>query len=242
MKQRKLGYYVLGIGLALSANFYSCQTSNSKKDESKEEVVLAKDVYTDSPLNDLKAGNKRFQEGKPYHLHQDSLRIKELIKGQDPRVVVVSCSDSRATPEIVFDQGLGDIFTIRTAGNVMSDYEEGSIEYAVEHAGSKLIVVMGHTHCGAIHAMKELADDEKAPGHIESIVKSIKEEIEQKNVKSLSKDSIEYYATIANIEHGVKQLRNSKPILSEKVENGDIQVIGAIYDIETGNISFLEID
>lgn len=233
---------MLAMGLVALAIFYSCSSTTNTKETKQTQEISVQEAYTNDPLKNLKSGNERFLNGKSAHLHQDSVRLKELIKGQNPQVVIVSCSDSRATPEIVFDQGLGDIFTIRTAGNVMSDYEEGSIEYAVEHAGSKLIVVMGHTHCGAIHAMKEMADDEEAPGHIESIVKSIKEEIEQKDIKGLSKDSIEYYSTIANIEHGVKQLRESKPILNEKFEDGDIAIVGAIYDIETGKVSFLDID
>ena len=238
MKHSKLNYCVIVASIMLSACLYSCNKSTKQP-----ETISVAEAYTDNPLENLKAGNKRFREGKSYKLHQDTQRIKELIKGQDPKVVVVGCSDSRTTPEIVFDQGLGDIFTIRTAGNVMNDYEEGSIEYAVEHAGSELVVVMGHTHCGAIHAMTEYDDDDDdSYDHIQSILKSIKKQLEQENVKGLNNDSIEYYATIANIKHGVKQLRNSDPILKGKVENGDIQVIGAIYDIETGEVSFLDVE
>ena len=95
-------------------------------------------------------GNKRFAEGKPTHERQQANRRAEVAKGQKPFAIVVCCSDSRVGPEIVFDQGLGDIFVVRTAGNVVDDVGLGSIEYAVEHFGSQLIVVLGHSHCGAV--------------------------------------------------------------------------------------------
>jgi len=106
----------------------------------------------------LKEGNKRFSTGKPTHMHQDTIRVKELSKAQNPKCIIVSCSDSRVPPEIVFDQGIGDIFSIRTAGNVMSDYEEGSIEYAFMHLHTPLVVVMGHQGCGAIQALLDNID------------------------------------------------------------------------------------
>src|SRR6478736_4693898 len=105
-----------------------------------------------SPLQKLEEGNKRFASGKPIHPDETLERLRELKKGQHPFATIISCSDSRVPAELVFDQGLGDIFSIRTAGNVMGDYELGSIEYAVEHLDCKLIVVMGHENCGAIQA------------------------------------------------------------------------------------------
>ena len=101
-----------------------------------------------TPLQKLKAGNERFASGRPTHPDETLKRIRELKKGQHPFAILVSCSDSRVPAELVFDQGLGDIFSIRTAGNIMGDYELGSIEYAVEHLDCKLIVVMGHKDCG----------------------------------------------------------------------------------------------
>lgn len=233
---------VLGFGLALLCMTSSCTSkSKSASTQAENQAQNFAAEFSNDPLENLKKGNERFVNGKLLHFHRDSLRVKELIAGQNPQVVVVSCSDSRVTPEIIFDQGLGDIFTIRTAGNVMSDYEEGSIEYAVEHAGSKLIVVLGHTHCGAIHAMLETKPGEQAPGHIHSIVSALQSEAEQKAALELSHDSIEHYATIANVKHGVTQLRTSKPILKEKLDKGEIRVVGAVYNIETGRVDFLEL-
>ncbi|MBF0578081.1 carbonic anhydrase, partial [Dysgonomonas sp. GY617] len=179
--------------------------------------------------------------GKLAHIHQDSLRVKELAEGQHPRVVVICCSDSRVTPEIVFDQGLGDIFTIRTAGNVMSDYEEGSIEYAVEHTGAKLVVVLGHTSCGAINAMLDTKKGGTVPGHISSIVDALNAEIEEKDALEKGGEELPYNAVKANVEHGIRQLRNSEPILSEMNEEGKIKIVGAIYHIENGKVEFLDI-
>ena len=122
---------LLGLALVL-ATLMSCQ--------SRYEEALP-------PLEALKAGNQRFMSGHPVHPHETLKRLRDLKKGQDPHTVVVSCSDSRVPPELIFDQGLGDIFSVRTAGNVIGDYELGSIEYAVEHLGCKLVVVLGHEEC-----------------------------------------------------------------------------------------------
>ncbi|MBK8703664.1 MAG: carbonic anhydrase [Saprospiraceae bacterium] len=107
------------------------------------------------PLQRLLDGNARFVSGDLWHPHQTAARVKETASGQHPFAVVITCSDSRVSPEIMFDEGIGDLFTIRTAGNLLSDIELGSVEYAVEHLGAKLIAVVGHTECGAIKAFVE---------------------------------------------------------------------------------------
>src|SRR5678810_283084 len=125
---------------------------------------------TISSLDKLKIGNNKFVGGHPVHPHETLNRIIELKKGQKPFVVVVSCSDSRVPPELIFDQGLGDVFSIRTAGNVIGDYELGSIEYAVEHLHCKLIVVLGHENCGAIQAYASSENENHTGDHIQNIV------------------------------------------------------------------------
>lgn len=202
------------------------------------EVDLA-ELENDNPLTSLKKGNERFVSGKALHIHQDSQKIKELTSGQNPKAVIIGCSDSRVAPEILFDQGMGDLFVIRTAGNVMSDYELGSIEYATEHLHTKLIVVMGHYGCGAIQAMLEHAHDKNVPGHISSIVECLKKEEEEQEVLK-SSENLPIDAVRANVIHGVKQLKNSDPLLKESHEKGEIQIIGAIYHLETGAVDFLE--
>ena len=125
--------------------FISLLFSCNQKQEKEQDNTLP-------PLDKLKVGNERFVSGHPVHPDETLDRIRELKKGQNPFVVVISCSDSRLPPELIFDQGLGDVFSIRTAGNVIGDYELGSIEYAIEHLHCKLIVVLGHENCGAIQA------------------------------------------------------------------------------------------
>lgn len=219
--------------------FLFCTTLNLK----------AKDVELEenkSVLSELKEGNNRFYTGHLTHMHQDTVRIKVLSKAQNPKAVIVSCSDSRVSPEIVFDQGLGDIFSIRTAGNVMGDYEEGSIEYAIEHLNTPLIIVMGHQGCGAIQALLEHADEidddtrSENLDHVSKIIKKLKSEEEEQNVlKHVGKDSNR--AVVANVINGVKQLRSSDPILKSKYENGEIDIVGAVYHIDSGKVEFIDL-
>ena len=197
-----------------------------------------RDLPTDDPLTLLKKGNKRFVLNKTQYVNEDSIRVKELIEGQNPKAIIVGCSDSRVAPEVLFDQGLGDLFIIRTAGNVMDNFELGSIEYAAEHLHTKLIVVMGHTSCGAIQAMLDHCNPEAdhqhaVPGHIASIVKALE--------KSVSDKSTPDQASISNVRNGVNQLKSSEPILKGLFEKGKVQIVGAIYHIETGEVEFLDI-
>jgi carbonic anhydrase len=228
----------VAMGLLVLALF-SCRNQNAPT-ENKEGASQAQapDESSLDPMAKLKAGNQRFSTGKAVHLHQDSAKVKELVGGQKPFVVVVSCSDSRVPPEEIFDQGLGDIFTIRTAGNVMSDYEIGSIEYAVEHLGTKLIVVMGHESCGAVSAFLEHEKDDNVPGHIKSIIAALKSEPELQDTLK-TRDNLLPRAVRANVRHDVKQLQTSEPILQELYKKGEITVVGAVYHLNTGQVEFL---
>ena len=151
-------------------------------------------------ISKLKEGNGRYTSGNLQHPGQTTERRTELANVQHPFAVIVSCSDSRVPPEIVFDQGLGDLFIVRVAGNVINDEGLGSIEYAVDHLGSRLILVLGHQRCGAVQAAKEtIAAKGKAPGHIESLVTAIKPAVEATAKKDLD-------ATIkANVNHVVDE-------------------------------------
>jgi carbonic anhydrase len=138
-------------------------------------------------------------------------------------------------PEIVFDQGLGDLFVVRVAGNVIDDHGLGSIEYAVDHLGARLIVVLGHQSCGAVKAAKEtIAAKGKAPGHIQSLVTAIKPVVE-----ATAKDDLDTTVK-ANVKHVVQALRSSTPILKAKVDSGEVQVIGGYYSLDTGAVSLLD--
>ena len=172
-------------------------------------------------------------------MHPDETleRLRELKKGQHPFAIVVSCSDSRVPAELVFDQGLGDIFSIRTAGNVIGDYELGSIEYAVEHLDCKLIVVMGHKSCGAVKAFIDSNGHYEHDDHIKKIIEYIQNEQEEKKLANEDKLSIDN-AINANVQHGVAFLKTAEPILKEFYDKKKITIIGAVYDIETGKVTF----
>jgi carbonic anhydrase len=165
---------------------------------------------------------------------QAAKRRAELAMSQHPFAAIVCCSDSRVPPEIVFDQGLGDLFVVRVAGNVINDEGLGSIEYTVDHLGTRLILVLGHQSCGAVKAAREtIAAKSKAPGHIDSLVTAIKPAVE-----ATAKDDLD--ATIkANVKNVVQALRSSTPILKAKVDSGEIQVVGGYYSLDTGAVTFL---
>jgi carbonic anhydrase len=194
-------------------------------------------VNIQAPLDKLKAGNEKFVSGHPVHPDETLNRIRELKKGQNPFVVIVSCSDSRVPPELIFDQGLGDVFSIRTAGNIIGDYELGSIEYAVEHLHCKLIVVLGHENCGAIQAYASSGNEKQSGDHIQDLVNYIASEEEEKNIPDSLKSNIDILVR-ANITHGVNLLRSSTPVLKSLVEENEIKIIGAYYDLDNGKVVF----
>src|SRR5881227_1473544 len=183
----------------------------------------------------LKEGNARYTSGNMQHPGQTTERRAELTKSQHPFAIILSCSDSRVPPEIVFDQGLGDLFIVRVAGNVLNDEGLGSIEYGVEILGARLIVVLGHQSCGAVDAaMKTIAAKGKAPGHIQSLVTAIEPVID-----STPKGDLD--TTIkANVKHVVDALRSSTPILKARVDSSDVQVIGGYYSLDMGAVTFLD--
>jgi carbonic anhydrase len=190
-------------------------------------------------LEKLIAGNKRFMAGHPVHPDETLQRIRDLKKGQHPFAIVMSCSDSRVPPELIFDQGLGDIFSVRTAGNVVGDYELGSIEYAVEHLDCKLIIILGHENCGAIQAFIENPTTLKNLDHIKNIIKYIAEEDEEKNLPGADKFKIDK-AVKANILHGLHFIKNSEPILKPLVDKKEVTVVGAYYDLDNGQVEIIE--
>jgi carbonic anhydrase len=209
--------------------FLSCKQKENENRDNTQDNTLA-------PLDKLIAGNEKFVSGHSAHPNESLNRIKELKSAQHPFVVLVSCSDSRIPPELIFDQGLGDVFSIRTAGNVIGDYELGSIEYAIEHLHCKLIVVLGHENCGAIQAYAT-SGDEKHDDHIQSLVNYIASEEEEKIIPDSLRSNIDILVK-ANITHGVNFLKSSTPILKPLVDNNEIKIIGAYYDLDSGKVLF----
>lgn len=181
-------------------------------------------------------GNARFASGNVTHPDQSADRRNKLVSEQHPFAVVVGCSDSRVPPEVVFDQGQGDIFVIRTAGEVMDNVTLASIEYAVEHLNVPLIVVLGHDSCGAVTAT---INGREVPGHLDSLVNYIQPAVDEANAvggeEQLLNNSINN-----NIKNIVEELNTSQPILSEVVKEGELKVVGARYHLNSGIVEILE--
>ena len=190
-------------------------------------------INSDTAMQMLADGNKRFVTEKYGKIHMGKKCRNELITGQHPFAVIVSCSDSRVPPELIFDEGLGDLFVVRTAGEVVDDVALGSIEYAVDHLGVKLIVVLGHEECGAVKAI--LAGGE-VPGHIVAIAKDIMPAIDQARRQNgdLLTNSIK-----ANVDLTVSKLNESEPIVKKAIAKEHVKIVGAIYELKTGKVVFL---
>jgi len=182
----------------------------------------------------LTEGNKRFVAGSLAHPDQTASRRTEVAAGQHPYAIVLTCADSRVSPEFIFDEGIGDLFVIRNAGNLLDDHVLGSIEYAVEHLHVKLIVVLGHTKCGAVSAA--VAGGE-VPGHIKSIVESLADAVSM--AKKKPGDPVDNAVRIS-AKLSAAALAKAEPIVSEVVKSGQVQVVAARYDIATGQVEFLK--
>lgn len=183
----------------------------------------------------LKEGNKRFIDNKK--LGRDLLsQVSQTSTGQYPFAVVLGCIDSRVPVEIVFDQGVGDIFSTRVAGSVINEDVLGSIEYSCKVAGSKLVIVLGHSKCGAVTA----ACKDVELGNITALLSKIKPAVD--SIKSNSNGDIndEFVDQVIheNTKHSIERIRKESPILTELESNGDIKIVGAYYDVNTGAVQF----
>ena len=190
-------------------------------------------VTAEEALNELKKGNERHVESDYNHENHSHRRLEEVAKGQKPHAIILTCSDSRLPPELIFDKGLGDLFVIRVAGNVAGSSELGSIEYAAEHLNVPLVIVMGHKRCGAVQAAAGGGDP---GGHISGLVKQIEPAVQR--AKSMAGDLVDN-AVHTNVDLVVRNLRNSGPILKELVESGRLKVLGAYYDIDSGKVDWM---
>jgi carbonic anhydrase len=187
----------------------------------------------DQALQELKVGNDHHANHRYRHPHETPKRQHELAAGQNPHAIVLGCADSRVPPEIIFDQGLGDLFTVRVAGNVAGVNELASIEYAVEHLHTPLLVVMGHQKCGAVSAAVQGGE---AGGHLADLIKAIQPAVDK--AKGMPGDVIEN-AVRKNVEMVLKQLRTSQPVLAPFVKQGKLRVVGAVYSLDTGKVTWL---
>lgn len=186
-------------------------------------------------LNELLEGNKRFVNEENEFPRLDKKRRLEGLNGQSPKAIIIGCADSRVPPEFIFDQGLGDLFVLRVAGNIVDDAIVGSIEYAVDHLKTSLIMVLSHTNCGAVGAAVDL-EAKDAPGSIGSLITAIKPAVI--NVMNLEGD-LQDNATKENARLVAKSLETNGDIIREAVEKNNLNIVAAYYDIESGLVEIL---
>lgn len=183
----------------------------------------------------LQGGNKRFEQARSIHPRQDPALIKRLSDGQTPFATILGCSDSRVSAEILFDQGFGDLFVGRTAGQVMAEASYATIEYAYLQLGTKLVVVLGHSSCGAVGAaMKRPLNP---PGHVVTLINAIKPAALMAD--KLPGDTLENAVRI-NVLNQVNELRQLESVLSRAYEKGDLLIVGAVYNLSTGKVEILK--
>lgn len=182
----------------------------------------------------LVQGNKRFVENLKAQRNLKD-QVFETSKGQYPFAVILSCIDSRVPAELVFDQGIGDVFSVRVAGNIVNEDILGSMEYACKVAGSKILVVMGHTKCGAVTA----ACKDVKLGNITPLLEKITPAVKtiRKDDSELSSEEIEK-VSFENVNVSIDRIRKESPILAEMEKNGEIEIVGASYDVSTGLVDF----
>ena len=189
----------------------------------------AASVSADSALAKLKEGNLRFASSEVSQSKPIAARRAETAQEQHPFAIILGCADSRTAPELIFDQNLGDLFVIRTAGNLVDDHALGSIEYAVAHLGARLVVVLGHQRCGAVKAALE---SDHAPGHIESLVRDIQPAV--KAAKGKPGDPLSAAVT-ENARHVAAQIK-AKAALGDLAK--EVRIVSAVYDLDTGKIDW----
>lgn len=186
----------------------------------------------DAALQKLIEGNQRFVQHQPQYPDQSAARLLEVAQAQHPFATILSCADSRVPAEIVFDQGIGDIFDVRIAGNIATPEALGSIEYAVTLLGSPLLMVLGHERCGAVTAAVK---KEELLGDISTFVKAIKPAVDK--VKDQPGDAVEN-AVAANVQYQIEQLKRSR-LLTERLQSGQLKIVGGRYDLDTGKVNII---
>jgi carbonic anhydrase len=197
-------------------------------------------LNADQSLRELLAGNQRFAAGKTLTPRRSPEDFRALAHGQFPEAVIVSCADSRVAPEILFDVGVGDIFVVRVAGNVIDGAGvsvKGSIEYGIAELNAPLILVLGHSGCGAVKAaIQHINDKDSLPGAINGLVELVKPAVARS--KGMPGDPLEN--TIRqNVAIGVERLQGLEPILAPRVKEGKVKVVGGVYDLSTGKVTLI---
>jgi carbonic anhydrase len=202
-------------------------------------AYVKSDIPPEMALKMLQEGNGRFAEATAKRPNQTLKRcIETADKGQKPFAVVLSCADSRVPVEVLFDRGIGDIFVVRDAGNIATATDIGSIEYAVDHLGTPLVVVMGHSKCGAVTAAVEGGE---APPNIKAIIDFIAPAVTTAKSANADKtgEALVPAAITANVWQATADILKNSPLLREKVKDGKLKLVGATYDIRSGRVNWL---
>jgi len=193
-------------------------------------------MLRDASLMLLKEGNVRFVSGKMQHPNTEAERRTSTASEQEPFASILACSDSRGPVELIFDRGVGDLFVVRVAGNVAGDTELASLEYGVEHLNTPILVVLGHSKCGAVTAVTKAAE---LHGHLGAIAEKIQPAADKARTESTNPNDLIPRAVQANVWNTMERVMRDSSIIRERVEAGNVQVVGAIYDLETGRVSWL---
>ncbi len=234
--------------------FAACEPSNQQKEstganqpEQEQIIGLVEEVLTkeqqdaltpDMVIQSLKEGNARFMRND-LTARDHSAQVREAVKAQFPKAIVLSCVDSRVPVEDVFDRGIGDVFVARVAGSFVNEDILGSMEFACKVAGSKLILVMGHEHCGAVKA----AIDDVKLGNITPMLTKIKpavEMVEYDGERNSKNQEFVHMVSESNVRNTIANIRSQSPILKEMEDNGELKIIGALYDMDNGKVNLLE--
>jgi len=198
-------------------------------------------VSAQEALTRLKEGNRRFVSGER-HLDTRS-HVERAAAARTPSAIILGCSDARVPAEVVFDQGLGDLFVIRVAGNIVSPSQVGSVEFAAARFGTQLVVVLGHTQCGAILATLEAVRDQADhPENVLTIVERIRPSVQTllELRPRASEDELVHHAVRANVRASVDHLRHGSALLETLIRKGSLSIVGAEYSLETGQVEFFQ--
>ena len=194
-------------------------------------------LLRDASLMLLKEGNARFASGKSQHPNQEAARrTSTFTDGQEPFATILACSDSRDPVELLFDRGVGDLFVVRVAGNIAGESEMATVEYGVGHLNTPLLIVMGHTKCGAVTAVVKGA---KLHGHLHALAEKIRPAAEKAKAEATSPDETVSKAIQANVWQTIEDLIRESPIVREKLSAGQVHIQGAVYDLEQGKVNWL---
>ena len=220
--------------IALAISLASCGETSTKTETQTDKIVThQKEINSaDEALSEMKSGNQRFLDGKPINTNYKS-QIEETKNDQHPHTLILSCLDSRIPPEIIFDQGIGNIFVARVAGNIEEPNILGSMEFATKVKGTKLIIVMGHNKCGAVKG----AIDDAELGNLTQLVAQIKPAIvgDTTNMENMLNETSKQ-----NVKMTIADILKLSPVISELVKENKVKIAGAFYDITTGKVIFLD--